>query len=413
MNFLCQLFLSCLSFTLLASPEEVITVIPDKYLFFMDVYMKASSNVDKVSYHDFLKTTAIKDLPTSNIIDISLHDNTVIKEIFNPAQMENTSAAVLNGKVKSMVVAICDENFNTIDTSLFEFDKSGNLTKLGKIGNKDFSLQREWNIDNPDNILQKALEVYDNTQTVEGFCKCEYDSDYRLVKRTDKDRTITYEYDSEGRLVRIIDGDRTVKYEYDSDGKLLRGIDGDRTIAYEYDSMDRANDIIARVDGDERVLYHYGPHNRLNLLIKKDEYLHYSFGYDSKGRLNVVKSNLSAQVSGIEVDMSRSKTYEYDPLDRLVCYRDMTKANYTIDEEDSSGVDYYTVTYEFDSHDNKINTVVASNADPNMNYVTDSTYEYDSYGNWITHTYHKVIVPPQGAAEIIDLTIIRIIKYYE
>ena len=139
--------------------------------------------------------------------------------------------------------------------------------------------------------------------------KLSYDGLRRLVDLANGSVELHLEWDVDGNLVEVKQGESTLRYTYDEAGnRLTLEDDGGRVIRHEYDSRGRLISLDDNATGLHRFDYDGGDR------VKRQAFPNgavLSYEYDLRGR--ITRQRLAASSGNAIV-----KTYQYDPLDRLV-----------------------------------------------------------------------------------------------
>jgi RHS repeat-associated protein len=296
----------------------------------------------------------------------------------------------------------------------FDYDSRGFLTRL---------ISSTETVTYTRNQVGLPISVTDSR----GTATVEYDSNYRVNRRTEGDgRWVAYAYDSLGRIERISSPNNDVRYAYDGEGRVNSITDASggatlvnydtqgRAVAWiypngdseirTYDSAGRTAtmrlvrgtmtteerrytyDILGRLSSTEQVAvgttaYQYDMLDRLTIerFTSKDGFVQEtSYTYDAVG------NRLSrTTASGVE-------HYQYDLGGRLVAVTGVDPRTYAYDEagrviREERSTDNFT-TYAWDSDDRLIQASVTS---PSGTKQVD--YLYDPAGNLMRRTEEGVV----------------------
>ena len=324
-------------------------------------------------------------------------------------------------------------------TTTYDYDVFGNLRFVTDAKNnvtevRYDSLSRKYWMDDPDmgvweydydangNLvwqkdakLQEITFEYDELNRIEKkiypdatFIKYKYDETFstnyigRLTTLIDKSGTTKYYYDELGQTVKTIKtidltdyttetvydalgrtetltypDDTIVKYEYGTGGNLWKVTDSIGSIVYAEYTGYNALGQYGQVDFNNGVTttYQYHPdNNRLDSILTNSstagDLISLTYGFDNVGNITGITD---------AVDSSRTRTYQYDELDRLLeAGSDSYGGNlvYQYDEIGNMTYNYRYGDYQYDDPDHKHAVTSITN-----NGQTVDTYVYDANGS--------------------------------
>lgn len=313
------------------------------------------------------------------------------------------------------------------NTTTFTYDPDGNLSSVTDANGNTTSYRHDAN----DNLVQitfangnshhtkydgvgNSVEERDeNGNTVVSA----YDGADRLVRRTYPDGSAdVYSYTSTGDMLTAVNTSANIQFAYTADGMLASETLNGMSTSYQYDT--RQNTVHITYPGGRSIVEKYDMRNRLVNIVEDgvtiasfsydgDNYLHtrsyrngttatytfdeakrlvgltdapgvidYAMTYDADG-------NMTAKINNR--DASRSETYQYDPLHRLVGYKKGAYAASQIPNPTEQ------IQYALDASGNRtsVSTGAAStsyshNATNAYTQVSGVAYQYDANGN-MTH----------------------------
>ncbi|KPG98685.1 type IV secretion protein Rhs [Pseudomonas sp. RIT-PI-q] len=199
-------------------------------------------------------------------------------------------------------------------------------------------------------LLEKTEFGDDGSQRVTGYQR---NSAGRLLVKTLPDGVkIEYRYDSLGRLVSVDDGhDHPLEFEYDSQDRLITEHQGWGTLRYAYDACGRLNHL--RLPDNSKLDYHHAKGGALSAIDlngarltshtflagreqnRQQGLLFSDYQYDDQGRLNAhtvrqhrqplhrrdYAYSANGNLDAIADTRHGQRSYQYDPLDRLIRVR--------------------------------------------------------------------------------------------
>nr|WP_286948115.1 RHS repeat-associated core domain-containing protein [Pseudomonas sp. UBA6718] len=198
-------------------------------------------------------------------------------------------------------------------------------------------------------LIEKMEFAEDGSERITAYQR---DSAGRLLVKTLPDgEQIHYAYDGLGRLVSVDDGQWPLAYSYDLRDRLIEEHQGWATLRYEYDALGQLGH--CRLPDGSRLDYRYRPGGELAGIdlngqpltrhqfergrerYRRQGALLSEYDYDEQGRLQAhrVRSDhrqllqrqyrydASGNLAAIEDSRKGSRSFHYDPLDRLVAVR--------------------------------------------------------------------------------------------
>ncbi|MCG8570009.1 MAG: DUF6531 domain-containing protein, partial [Spirochaetes bacterium] len=234
--------------------------------------------------------------------------NRLIKEI-DPYGNETSYQYNYLGKITSVADALGQEK-------QYIYDELGQITQsINELG-----FAKTYHYDANGNLT----EVIDEISRTESYV---YDKLNQLISKTNNNgETYSYQYDEAGNLAAEVDAkNQTHQYEYDSLNQLIKEINRAGTEqAYQYDAN---SNLISKTDFNaQQTTYVYDALNQLKEVQYYDG-TSKTFSYNKNGQITKAQNNQS----DLEMD--------YDPLGRLIQYRDLL-----LDQ---------TVGYQYDQAGNK------------------------------------------------------------
>lgn len=209
-------------------------------------------------------------------------------------------------------------------------------------------------------LIEKAEFGEDGSELVTAYQR---DSAGRLLVKTLADgEQIHYAYDAMGRLVGVDDGQWPLAYRYDLQDRLIEEHQGWATLRYEYDALGQlshcrlpdgsrldyrhqSGGALAAIDlnGQPLTVHQFSPGGREQL--RQQGALLSEYQYDEQGRLLAhslgqeqqrllqrhYRYDATGNLAGIDDSRKGSKSYHYDPLDRLLAVRGDTPENFVHD----------------------------------------------------------------------------------
>ena len=173
---------------------------------------------------------------------------------------------------------------------------------------------------------------------------------------------VHYAYDALGRLVSVEDGQWPLAYRYDLQDRLIEEHQGWATLRYEYDALGQLSHCrlpdgsqldyrhqrggtLAAIDlnGQPLTAHQYTPGGREQ--YRQQGALLSEYQYDEQGRLRAhslrqeqqrvlqrhYRYDANGNLAGIDDSRKGSKSFHYDPLDRLVAVRGDTPESFVHD----------------------------------------------------------------------------------
>ncbi|KRW61694.1 type IV secretion protein Rhs [Pseudomonas sp. TTU2014-080ASC] len=250
-------------------------------------------------------------------------------------------------------------------------------------------------------LIEKHEHGDDGSELVTQYQR---DSAGRLLVKTLADgEQIHYSYDAMGRLSNVDDGQWPLSYRYDLQDRLIEEHQGWATLRYEYGALGQLSH--CRLPDGSKLDYRHQPGGALaaidlngqSLTVHqfsasgREQYrqqgaLLSEYQYDEQGRLKAhslrqdqqailnrhYRYDAKGNLAGINDSRKGSKSYHYDPLDRLVAVRGETPESFVHDPAgtllaQNSGVSSERVNV-------KGNRLLMQG---------DRHYDYDAYGNLI------------------------------
>ena len=183
-----------------------------------------------------------------------------------------------------------------------------------------------------------------------------------LVKTLADGEQVHYAYDALGRLVSVEDGQWPLAYRYDLQDRLIEEHQGWATLRYEYDALGQLSHCrlpdgsqldyrhqlggtLAAIDlnGQPLTAHQYTPGGREQ--YRQQGALLSEYQYDEQGRLRAhslrqeqqrvlqrhYRYDANGNLAGIDDSRKGSKSFHYDPLDRLVAVRGDTPESFVHD----------------------------------------------------------------------------------
>ncbi|WP_085702937.1 RHS repeat-associated core domain-containing protein [Pseudomonas sp. B15(2017)] len=257
----------------------------------------------------------------------------------------------------------------------YEYDLNGQLLKKTEFGDDGSELVTEYQRDAAGRLLVKTLADGEEIHY-------SYDALGRLVNVDDGHWPLAYEYDVQDRLITEHQGWGTTRYEYDSVGQLshCRLPDGS-TLDYRHLSGGRLSSI--DLNGSRLTSHQFNAgreqQRQQGLLLSQ-------YQYDEQGRLQAHsvsqrEKNLflrrynydaNGNLAGIDDSRKGSRSYHYDPLDRLISVRGATPESFA---HDPAG--------NLLGQNNEGTANLANVKGNRLMMQGDRHYDYDAYGNLI------------------------------
>ncbi|WP_260961735.1 RHS repeat-associated core domain-containing protein [Pseudomonas citri] len=252
-------------------------------------------------------------------------------------------------------------------------------------------------------LLEKTEFGSDGSQRLTAYQR---DSAGRLLRKTLPDGAqVHYRYDALGRLVHVDDGHWPLAFEYDTQDRLVREHQGWATLGYGYDACGQLNHL--RLPDHSTLDYQHAPGGALTAIDlngtrltehqfqagrerqRQQGRLLSDYAYDEQGRLKAqtvwqqsqqpqqliwrdYRYSANGNLATLTDNRRAQRSYQYDPLDRLV----------RIDHSHSEPPEHFT-------HDPAGNLLMMDRPGPTTlkgNRLTregDRHYDYDAYGNLV------------------------------
>ncbi|WP_260961279.1 RHS repeat protein [Pseudomonas citri] len=253
-------------------------------------------------------------------------------------------------------------------------------------------------------LLEKTEFGSDDSQRITAYQR---DSAGRLLRKTLPDGAqVHYRYDALGRLVHVDDGHWPLAFEYDTQDRLVREHQGWATLGYGYDACGQLNHL--RLPDHSTLDYQHAPGGALTAIDlngtrltehqfqagrerrRQQGRLLSDYAYDEQGRLKAqtvwqqqsqqpqqliwrdYRYSANGNLATLTDNRRAQRSYQYDPLDRLV----------RIDHSHSEPPEHF-------AHDPAGNLLMMDRPGPTTlkgNRLTregDRHYDYDTYGNLI------------------------------
>lgn len=257
----------------------------------------------------------------------------------------------------------------------YEYDLNGQLLKKTEFGDDGSELVTEYQRDAAGRLLVKTLPDGEEIHY-------SYDALGRLVNVDDGHWPLAYKYDLQDRLIEEHQGWGTLRYEYDSVGQLshCRLPDGSK-LDYRHLSGGRLSSI--DLNGSRLTAHQFSAgreqQRQQGLLLSQ-------YQYDEQGRLQAhtvgqrdknlfqrrYNYDANGNLAGIDDSRKGSRSYHYDPLDRLVSVRGTTPESFAHDPAGNL------------LGQNNEGTANLANVKGNRLLMQgDRHYDYDAYGNLI------------------------------
>ncbi|MBB2494208.1 RHS repeat-associated core domain-containing protein [Aquipseudomonas ullengensis] len=250
-------------------------------------------------------------------------------------------------------------------------------------------------------LIEKKEYAEDGSERITAYQR---DGDGRLLVKTLADgEQIHYAYDSLGRLVSVDDGQWPLAYGYDLQDRLIEEHQGWSTLRYEYDATGQlshcrlpdgsrldyrrqagGNLVGIDLNGHPLTTHQYGVGGREQ--FRQQGALLSTYQYDEQGRLLAhsvrqeqrdllqrhYRYDANGNLAGIDDSRKGSKSYHYDPLDRLVAVRGDIPESFA---HDPAG----TLLAQTSHHAGNLANVKGNR----LLMQGDSHYDYDVYGNLV------------------------------
>jgi RHS repeat-associated protein len=255
----------------------------------------------------------------------------------------------------------------------YEYDLNGQLLKKTEFGDDGNELITEYQRDAAGRLLVKTLADGEEIHY-------SYDALGRLVNVDDGNWPLAYEYDLQDRLITEHQGWGTLRYEYDTVGQLkhCRLPDGSK-LDYRHQRGGQLSSI--DLNGSPLTTHQFSAgreqQRQQGLLLSQ-------YQYDEQGRLQAhsvsqqdrnlfqrrYAYDANGNLSGIDDSRKGSRSYRYDPLDRLINVRGTTPESFA---HDPAG----NLLGQGDQ-----TTANLANVKGNRLLMQgDRHYDYDAYGN--------------------------------
>jgi RHS repeat-associated protein len=282
----------------------------------------------------------------------------------------------------------------------YEYDAVGNRTKrtdyLSQITNYTYdNLNRLTNVTYPDSTENITLT---------------YDVISQLTKATKNAQDVTFIYDKRRQVTSTTDiFGKIVASVYDASGnRTTLKLDGTNFATYTYDVADRLTKITNSADA-KAVSYTYDNANRMTKETLPNT-IATTFNYDGMSRLKEIKDvkgtttlfdrnytyNTANQISQI-AELTQTRNFGYDNLDRLTSVTGSTSENYAFDGVGNRTSSNQSATYAYQPFNKLTNTATTSyvyNSNGNMTQKTNAsgtTLFYWDYENRL-----KQVILPNG-----------------
>ncbi|WP_219097546.1 RHS repeat-associated core domain-containing protein [Pseudomonas sp. UMAB-40] len=216
----------------------------------------------------------------------------------------------------------------------YEYDLNGQLLKKTEFGDDGSELATEYQRDAAGRLLVKILADGEEIHY-------SYDALGRLVNVDDGNWPLAYEYDLQDRLITEHQGWGTTRYEYDQLGQLshCRLPDGSK-LDYRHQSGGRLSSI--DLNGSRLTSHQFNAGRETQ---RQQGLLLSQYQYDEQGRLQAhsisqqdrnlfqrrYAYDANGNLAGIDDSRKGSRSYHYDPLDRLINVRGSTPESFAHD----------------------------------------------------------------------------------
>ena len=268
----------------------------------------------------------------------------------------------------------------------YEYDLNGQLLKKTEFGDDDSELVTQYQRDAAGRLLVKTLADGEAIHY-------RYDALGRLVNVDDGHWPLAYEYDLQDRLITEHQGWGTTRYKYDKRGQLnhCRLPDGS-TLDYHH----QRGGVLSSIDlNGSRLTTHQFSAGREQQ--RQQGMLLSQYQYDEQGRLQAHSVSQQARnlyrrryayapngnLAGIDDSRKGTRSFYYDPLDRLIKVRGTTPESFA---HDPAG--------NLLGQGNQPAASLANVKGNRLLMQGDRHYDYDAYGNQIRErrgTAHKLV----------------------